>query len=234
MNLANKTIALEYAKTKMPNEACGLVIVEHGLEVFVPCRNISEHKDMFEIHPDDFAKAEDRGEILEVFHSHCFSPPFPSMVDKVVCGEASVKWSIVSVPNGVWHEHLPDGFKAPLIGRQWAHGHLDCYSLIIDYFEEKLGLDICDFDRKFEWWLHGEDLYMKNYEAAGFRKVDQKEIKEHDIILMQVRSPVVNHGGIYLGNGQMLHHLHRRLSGRDVWDGYYAKHTVQVVRHNSL
>ncbi|WP_043946890.1 NlpC/P60 family protein, partial [Ralstonia solanacearum] len=40
-----------------------------------------------------------------------------------------------------------------------------------------------------------------------------------DVILMQVRAPVPNHAAVYLGGVQMLHHLHGRLSSRDVYGG---------------
>ncbi len=234
MTKENQQLAFEYAKTVMPREACGVVIIEKGIEVFVPCKNISEFHDMFEIDPLEYAAAEDRGEVVEIFHSHCYASPMPSMVDKTVCQETKLKWSIVSVPNNIWYEHTPDGYKAPLVGRQWAHGHLDCYNLIQDYYREKLNINLPDFKRDFEWWHKGENLYMQNFEAVGFKAVDPASIKEHDIILMQILSPVVNHGGIYLGHKLMLHHLHRRLSGRDVYEGYYRKHTNRVVRHFSL
>jgi len=234
MNSDNKILALNWAKAQIPREACGVVIVEAGLEVFVPCKNISPYIDMFDIDPEDYARAEDRGEIIEIFHSHCYGSPQPSIVDKTICEQTGMRWSIVSVPNGDWFEFEPTGYKAPLVGRQWAHGSLDCYSLLQDYYKEKLNIDLPNFDRNFEWWLKGEDLYSKNFELSGFRVIDPKEIQLHDIILMQLRSPVINHGGVFIGDRMFIHHIHRRLSCRDIWDGYWRKNTIKVVRHFSL
>ncbi len=234
MNLENRSLALEFAKTQMPAEACGLVIVESGREVFVPCRNIYPYLGAFEIHPEDYAAAEDRGEIIEIFHSHCYGAPKPSGVDKTICEETNLKWSIVSVPNGDWFEFQPTGYRAPLIGREWAHGSLDCYSLLSDYYQEVLNITLPKFEREFEWWMKGQNLYALNFEGAGFTQVDPKDIQKHDIVLMQIKSPVINHGGIYIGDRQFIHHIHRRLSSREIWDGYWRKNTVKVVRHHSL
>lgn len=232
MNKLNRIHALSFARTQVPKEACGLVILENGIEIFIPCRNISIYPDMFQIHPDDFAKAEDRGEVIEIFHSHPFGSPRPSMVDLKACETTQLKWSIVSVQNGDWFEFQPSNYRPPLLGRQWAHGQMDCYSLLQDYYAEKLAIDLPDFERQADWWLKGDDLYAKNFADCGFRKVD--DLKEHDIILMQLRSPVVNHGAVFIGDGLILHHLYRKLSSRDVYAGFYRKHTAVIVRHHSL
>lgn len=229
-----KSDALEWALSHMPREACGLVIIEKGREVFVRCRNISELDDTFALHPQDYADAEERGEIVRVVHSHCYSKPLPSEADKVACEASGLPWSIVSVPSGEWHHFNPTGYKAPLVGRQWMHGVLDCYSIIRDYYREVLNIEIPDFERRFEWWLKGENLYAENFEKAGFYSIPQDQLKPHDVILMQVMSPVINHGAVYIGEGKILHHLHRRLSCRDVYSGYYLKHTVKVLRHREL
>lgn len=229
-----KAAALLWALKEMSStsrEACGLVIIEKGKEVFVPCRNISELKDTFALDPEDYAKAEDRGEIVRIVHSHCYSNPRPSEHDKVSCEASGIPWSIVSVPNGDWFHFEPSGYKAPLVGRTWAHGTLDCYSLIRDYYKETLNIEIPDFERRFEWWLKGDDLYLENFESAGFYQVPSESIKKHDVVLMQILSPVINHGAVFIDSDRILHHLYARLSGRDVYGGYYKKHTVKVLRH---
>jgi proteasome lid subunit RPN8/RPN11 len=231
MMTETKEAAKEWAMSQLPREACGLVIIEKGKEVFVPCRNISELDDAFALDPVDYDKAEERGEIVRVIHSHCYSSPRPSEADKVSCEASGLPWSIISVPNGDWFDFEPSGYKAPLVGRTWSHGNLDCYSLIRDYYKEVLSIEIPDFERSFEWWLKGDDLYSQNFEKAGFYQVPLESLREHDVVLMQVKSPVINHGGIYLGEEKILHHLHRRLSCREVFGGYYLKHTVKVIRH---
>jgi proteasome lid subunit RPN8/RPN11 len=217
----------------LPHEACGLLIIEKGREVFVPCKNISDlPKDSFTIDPVDFANAEDRGEIVRIIHSHCFLSPRPSEADKVSCEASGVPWSIVSVPNGDWFHFEPVGYKAPLVGRTWAHGTLDCYSLIRDYYLEILKIEIPDFERRHEWWMKGDNLYLENFAKAGFYEIPASDIRQHDVVLMQIMSPVINHGAIFIGEDKILHHIHRRLSSREVFGGYFKKHTVKVLRHH--
>lgn len=234
MNPENREIALKHALSQMPRESCGLVIIEKGHEVFVPCENIAENDFDFVLSPRDYAAAEIRGEITRVVHSHCFVSALPSDADKVACEASGLPWSIVSVPNGVWFDFNPTGYKAPLIGRQWSHGVLDCYSIIRDYYKERLNIEIPDFHRDVEWWLRGQNIYEENFGKAGFHQIDISSIKEHDVILMQVMSPVINHGAVYLGNDLMLHHLHKRLSTRDVFGGYWKKHATKILRHKDL
>lgn len=223
--------ALNHAHSESPKESCGLVIMRNGREIYVPCRNISTIENTFILDPEDYANAEDRGEIVRVVHSHCFSSPEPSEADKVACESSGLPWSIVSVPGEKWHDFQPSGYKAPLIGRTWAHGTLDCYSLIRDYYLEKLGIEIPDFEREHEWWLKGGNLYLENFQKAGFYEVPAESMELHDVILIQISSPVINHGAVYVGDDRILHHLFRRLSGRDTYGGYYKKHTVKVIRH---
>lgn len=225
---------LAFALSEMPREACALIIVSKGRASFVPCRNVSTAPKAFEIDPNDYARAEIKGEIVHVLHSHVYQSADPSEADLVGCEATGLPWSIVSVPTGQWHSFKPKGYKAPLVGRTWGHGVLDCYSIIRDYYLENLGIKIPDFHRDFEWWSKGQNLYVENFAKAGFCEVRPEDIKTHDVVLFKILSPVVNHGGVYLGNERFLHHLDRRLSCREALGGYYRKHLVKVLRHEAL
>jgi cell wall-associated NlpC family hydrolase len=128
---------------------------------------------------------------------------------------------------------MPEGYTAPLLGRMWCHGVLDCYSLIRDWYRLERGIVLPDFTRSDEWWLKNQNLYVDNFRAAGFtRIVDEDALQPGDVLLMQIMAPVPNHGAVYLGDGIILHHLHGRLSCREVWGGYYKKHTTHILRHD--
>lgn len=223
-----------HAAQSYPKECCGLVIVYRGKLKYVPCRNMSEANDMFVINHEDYAAAEDAGEILEIVHSHCNIGPQPSQADLVGCEKTNKPWIIVSWPTGQIQRIEPSGYKAPLLGRQFFHGVLDCYSLCRDYYREVLSIDIPDFHRDFEWWLKNQNLYMDNFKLAGFVQVPTEELREHDGIIMQVCSPVPNHAAIYIGDNKIIQHVMNRISSRDVYGGWYRKCTVAVVRHRSL
>ena len=56
---------------------------------------------------------------------------------------------------------------------------------------------------------------MENFGKAGFRSIDISELREGDVFLAQIGTDVTSHGGVYLGNGEIYHHLRRRLSRRE-------------------
>lgn len=223
-----------HAAREAPREACGVVTVERGRRRYRPCRNVSGGDAEFEIHAEDWAAAEDAGEVVQVVHSHPYGAPEPSQADRVGCERSGLPWLIVNHPLGHWTEIRPCGYRAPLVGRAFCHGVLDCYTLIRDYYAEQLGIALPDFARAERWWEKGGDLYRQHFAEAGFAAVETSALREHDVILMRVASPVPNHAAVYLGGQVMLHHLQGRLSSRDVYGGWYQLNTTQVLRHKGM
>ncbi|WP_372356988.1 C40 family peptidase [Xanthomonas sp. NCPPB 3443] len=230
-----------HVSAEFPREACGLVVATAEGERYIPCRNTadtaSEH---FRLPGEDYAEAEDQGEILALVHSHPNAPATPSDADRVMCELSELTWHIVSVGQidgvpacGDVQTIMPSGYTAPLVGRQFAHGVLDCYTLLRDLYARELGIHLGNYDRADKWWDSGGDLYLQNFAKEGFAEITDEPLPG-DVFLMQVRSPVINHAGIYLGDGQMLHHLHGRLSERVVYGGYWAERTVKVIRHRDM
>ncbi|WP_141332211.1 C40 family peptidase [Myxococcus sp. AB025B] len=226
--------ALTQARAESPRESCGLVVRISGDLVYRPCRNLAEGHAHFHLAPEDFARAESEGEVVAVVHSHPNASPEPSEADRVMCERWGLPWLIVNVPVGHWQVLVPSGYRAPLVGRPFSHGVLDCFSLIRDHFAEVVGIEIPDFERPDDWWLKGGNLYLEEYERAGFADVTGQALREHDVLLMQLRAQVPNHAGVYLGADVVLHHLQNSLSKRETYSGFWARVTRKVVRHRSL
>lgn len=222
--------AIEAARQAYPREACGLVVVTNGKVRYWPCRNIAEGDEHFAIEPEDYAAADDAGEIIGVFHSHPDAGAEPSEPDLAGCEASGLTWHIFGMAGGAWREVEPSGYKAPLVGRQFQHGTMDCYTLIRDWYAQERGVTLPDYKRSQDWWHKGENLYLDNFQSAGFVEVSQG-IEVGDILLMQIESPVPNHAGIYVGDDTILHHLQGRLSSRDLWDGLLRSKTVKVLRY---
>ncbi|MCO7610566.1 C40 family peptidase [Pseudomonas chlororaphis] len=81
-----------------PRECCGWVIREGRKEVYVACRNTASPREHFRLAPEDFAAAEDRGQVLAVVHSHLDQPAAPSEADHVSCEVFGLTWHILEVP----------------------------------------------------------------------------------------------------------------------------------------
>lgn len=236
-----------HALKEYPNEACGLIVKDGRKELYVPLENTSEDPTRhFRISPEDYANVEEKYQIMAVFHSHPEETSRPSEADRALCEGSNLPWVIV----GLHRDNLtlemvvedpvqivPDGYKAPLEGRIFFHGVLDCYTLIKDYYKEKLDIDLPDFERKDNWWEDhkAESLYEKHFEEAGFVKVTDGTLNEHDVLLMEICSSAgPNHAAVYLGDNIMIHHMFGQPSTKAVYGGSWQYATRHVVRHKDL
>jgi len=244
--------AFKHAEREYPKESCGLVYKASYLHwdqpvddqlAYFPCRNLSVEKDLFYIHPEDYAECEDRGDVLQVVHSHPNYPPEPSQADLVACEQGNLPWTIIGWPSKKYRQIVPKGYKAPLVGRQFTFGLLDCYTLIRDYYKEVVGITLNDYERENYFWERGEDLYEENFRKEGFEEVEFTDIKKHDLILMAIKSKVINHAAVFLGhrnfNGKtevpvILHHVQDRLSEEVVYGGFWHKNMRKVIRHKDF
>lgn len=228
--------ALEHARAEAPGESCGLEVVVKGRRRYWPCRNIAtDPEEMFTICPDDYAAAEDAGEIISVIHSHPHTPPAPSQADRVACERSGLPWWIVNPNTGTFDGCQPEGYQAPLVGREYAWGVLDCWTLVRDWYAREWRLELPDWPRPTPDAFEDAPMFEACFRDAGFREVSLEDAQPGDALLMALdRSDgQLNHVAVYLGDQLIIHHLRGRLSSRDLLGGYYLKQTGKVVRHES-
>lgn len=233
MNISNDILdsVRAHAEAESPRECCGLVVIRKGRRIYYPCKNLAEAQSNFIIDPVDYATAEDMGAIEMIVHSHPYMAPTPSQADLVGIEQTQLPWLIVNWPVGHYTVTEPSGYVAPLIGRVFTPGILDCLTLIQDYYKQ-FGIEMPNYPREERWWEKGQNLYLGLYKECGFEMVS--DMREHDVLLMQVASQVPNHAAVLLNDGNILHHQMGRLSSKDVYGGWYRLITTHILRHRSM
>ena len=225
--------ALVHAKDQDPKESVGLLLNIRGKEKYYPCRNIAitNHQD-FILDPEDYVKADNLGEITAVVHSHPTTTPQPSQADRINCEKSNLPWYIVNPKTEEWVYFKPCEYKIPLIGREWIWGVTDCWSLVRDYYKEKKGIDLKDFERNMTPEEFIQNPLFESYAwRAGFRELRPDEtLQEGDVLLMSILHPTLNHVAIFLGD-MVLHHLADRLSCREPYSEWLLKNTGKRYRY---
>ena len=241
--------AKAHARDVFPEESCGLIVAGK----YIRCDNIAEpavnhiaedencacRLCSFEIAAKVYAKHSAKVEMI--VHSHPNGPFFPSKADMEGQLLTGKPWAIFALDEEritdrpvIWGGDIP-----PLLGREFMHGVTDCYALIKDAYAlgkdelAKQGINGWPFDpielpeqpRADAWWEKGEDLYVDNFERAGFTETREAP-QPGDVFLMAIRSSKLNHGGILIGDGLIVHHLPSRWSRREpagLWGRQAAK-----------
>lgn len=221
MNITEKVIAdiKKHAADAYPNEACGIINTKSR---YLRMENTAaDPKNDFRIDPKELLKHN----IGAIVHSHPDGPKFPSENDMACQISTAVPWGIcVSSADGVVSAPYFWGSKEfipPLLGRKFRHGPSgsdgcgDCYALIRDWYLLERGIALNEYPRADGWWEKGQDLYVDFFQDAGFYEIPASEAREGDVFMGRVLSSKVNHAGVLLEGGIILHHLAGRESRRE-------------------
>ena len=222
---------MKHAEEVQPNECCGFVMERDGVKRYVRCENKAEGAHRFVISTEDYVDAVDSGELKMIAHSHVYEPATPSDGDRVGIETTDLPWLIVNWPTGAYTITEPSGYVAPLIGREFQEGVLDCYALVRDYFAQELTISLPDYVRPEGWVESGRSILLENFAAFGFKETSMDDLQPNDCFLMQVGAQIPNHCAVYVGDGMILHHVSGRLSGKDVYGQFWRRATTHVLRY---
>lgn len=233
----------EHAERSWPNEACGLLVGVGKKAHFLACQNMASNpREHFVIGPTDYARAEDMGEVLAVWHSHPDGVPEPSEPDLAGIETTELPWFISSISKtGDAFSHQgpnlfnPTGFQADYVGRPYIFGIYDCYQLVVDYYAREYGIALDPFHnlRLERWWTMGHDFFGAHFESQGFVEITDKDYREGDLLLFAVDSAVPNHVALYVTGDIILHHMITRLSRRETCGSFWNSKITHHLRHKT-
>lgn len=234
----------QHAEKEYPNECCGLIVGEE----YIPMKNISDSPETsFRINPEKFVEYND--DIRCVIHSHCdtivdgikYRNCFASKKDQEMQISCDIPYGICHVGfNGKANRIFYFGDSLEIeeyIGRPYIYGVYDCFSLVRDYYKKEFQINMPNIPRQIHWWNEsGESSMFDDYfEECGFvdKQISIKFLKKFDVVLMNINGTCVNHCGIYLDHGLMIHHRYGHLSRHDPLM-IYKDRVTRIVRHKEF
>ncbi len=223
-----------HANAEYPRECCGLLVrTSTGIE-YKPCANMAIGDMDFSMSPIDYVRYTKDVELLAIVHSHCFKDANPTTADIQCASKMTTPWLIYSVPKDQFVSFNKD--SVPLLGRQYAYGVTDCWTLVEDAYKEvgiDLGIEKTTQHHMQNWFNLGFDLMGEEaFNNAGFRKLKSQEpLETLDVVTMSLgRTKVPNHCGVWYKPNLLLHHQSNKLSNKEVYGGYWLKNTRAVYR----
>ncbi|EAX32556.2 C40 family peptidase [Coxiella burnetii] len=224
----------DHIKSTIPEMACGVLVYKDNNHSYIPCKNIADDPlKQSKISDEEYARTRNEGDIIHTVMFRSDESAHSTEEDQAQCNENKAPYIIISWPELKIEQFLPT-VDLPLVGRPFIYGVYDCYSLARDYYKKNFGIKLNDYDRPDFWWEKDANLYMENYKKEGFKEIPAKELRCGDLILMKINSPVPNHIAIYLGNGEILHHLELQPSKREDYREKWRKKSVLFLRHKEI
>lgn len=213
---------VEYSRSKYPEEAAGFFVEGE----FIACNNIAKDKlNDFKIDSRMYLKYE--GKIEAIVHSHS-KYPHVSKKDMINQISSNIPWGMLSLQDNLdiqcfvfWGDQLP---PQNLVGRPFIFSVYDCFSLCRDYLRHK-EIIVPDWPRENFFWdnkdkqgnpkeaLQEIQIGLDTvYKEAGCISISKEFLRIGDFLVGKLQSTVLNHCGIYIGNGLVLHHVYGKLS----------------------
>jgi proteasome lid subunit RPN8/RPN11 len=222
----------QHFEKEYPREGCGLLCVKQGRMHWVPCTNVAKDEEDFVIDSTEYLKAHRTSDIVGIVHSHPDASCEPSEADRAYCNVLGIRYYIYSYPEMDLCILDPEGARMDLYGREYKFGVTDCFEAARDYLksvEIEIPPRIAFED---DWWDKDLDYFTDEMLAEwGFEPVDLENAQKNDVIVFNVRAPVGNHCGVYLGGDAFYHHAVDRLSCRESLYPFWVQHIKRVYRY---
>jgi hypothetical protein len=218
-----------YALENKGVEICGLLLVSGNSTFIYKCKNISSDKTkFFELSPLDYLRGwqEGKNEIVGMFHSQMSVKP--SHLDIINYQNHRIPSYIYSFDADdiieVTDKHLKYN---KYLGYPFEIGKRDCFSLVVDFYQDEKKITIFDYPRKDNWYKENPDIIKDNYQKEGFISIELTEIKEGDILEINNY-----HFGIYLEKDLFLSHERGKFSNIQKLTDMLKKRITNAYKYN--
>ncbi|WP_224654029.1 NlpC/P60 family protein [Pectobacterium versatile] len=225
---------IQHITDSAPDMICGVLSPDDNNSGFKPCVNASPTPEQGAIIDADFLRTLRYSH--EITHVICSVPDslshdvsdYQAMSDRDGLPYLLVLWpSLQSLT--IFPQTEPDYENRPYI-----YGQYDCYSLIRDYLLREKGIALNDYPREVYSLDSEKNIFEVQAPEEGFVKIEDTSLQSGDILVFNLPSTRLQHSAVYIGDGQMLHHLPPGLSCREAYSEKWKKRTSSVWRHNNL
>jgi len=224
-----------YFNSQWPFEAAGYIKNDQ----FYPLDNISEGDKRDEVAVDPSFLMDEPDVFI---HSHTtgwrqhnpeFDPRSPSYHDLKGQIDTAIEWAVCTTDGVNCSDPLfwgnPDN-RPPLLGRDFIYNIQDCLSLAQDWFYQERGIVLPNQARTPYWHDEGHNFMEELFPKWGFVEIAQSEAQRGDVFLYAIRSPIIRHIGVYLGNNEVISHWHKQVSAVESY-GKWAKNIAKTIRY---
>ncbi len=216
-----------------PREGCGILLNKRGSLHWIYCTNIAEGDEEFKLDSKEYVKASLSGDIYAIVHSHPDYSCEPSEADKENSNILGIPYFIISIPSLDHTLYEPEYKEVPLLGRMYDFKTANCWTLVRDYYNQKLKISLPTIDWEDDWWNKELDYFSDMVDPFQFYEVSTPQ--KHDVVLFRIRAPVESHCGVYLEEDIFIHHSENRLSCREnLQSRYFAPHVTRYMRCKQL
>lgn len=230
-----KNLLKAEAQKNAPHESCGFVFEDFTI---YPCKNMApDPRNYFLINPDDFDSAKAIKKVIGVYHSHPFGAAIHSELDKKNSEDTFMDSYLYSLEEDKVSVYKPMGYKQSLVRRDFCYGISDCWILVQDYYDTKLGIKMNINPPR----TNEHDIISKNLiqnvlipsliNDYGFSIIKDGELKKYDILIMKMNSSVPNHVAMYLEDNLILHALKDRGYCQTFYGNHFKNKTICKLRH---
>jgi len=222
-----------HALDSSPKECCGFILFHNFYKraVAIKATNTAENQlQHVSFSAKEIFNIKFLGKLMALYHSHNSDNSF-SEVDKKCYDIHGVPLVLFNNPSGKFSIYQGEEPNRKYINREFQIGKQDCFSLIIDYYLNELGVIVENFlpERDDNWHKKDINYIDKFFNQSQLVKISREFIQKDDIIVLDYKNNRF-HFAIYLDNDLILHHPRGRKSLVEPYSDKYKKITLYALR----